>query len=79
MIAAQGELAGEGIFAQPEGAASLAAVKTLVREGRIRREETVVSVVTGGGLKYGAAFQHHRFDVLECALPALEGCLSSIL
>jgi len=54
-------------------------VKTLVREGRIRREETVVSVVTGGGLKYGAAFQHHRFDVLECALPALEGCLSSIL
>lgn len=79
MIAAQGELAGEGIFAQPEGAASLAALKILVGEGRIRREDTVVSVVTGGGLKYGAAFQRYRFDVRECALSSLEACLASVL
>ena len=36
----------------PEGAASLSAVKRLVAEGRIGRDETVVLFNTGGALKY---------------------------
>jgi len=79
MILAQGELAGEGIFAQPEGAASFAAVKNLVREGQIPTGDRVVCIVTGGGLKYGAAFEHHRFDVAGCPLSSLDACIASVL
>lgn len=72
MIAAQRELAGEGILAQPEGAAPIAAVRSLAEEGRITRGETVVCIVTGGGLKYTAAFDFHRFRVADCTLSTLE-------
>jgi len=42
----------EGIFAAPEGAATLAALEVLVRQGWIRPEERVVLFNTGSGLKY---------------------------
>jgi len=46
------ELGTIGISACPEGAASLSAVKRLVAEGRIGRDEIVVLFNTGGALKY---------------------------
>lgn len=53
MAAAQIEIArAEGIFAAPEGGATLAAARTLVADGRIRADETVVLLNTGSGLKY---------------------------
>ena len=42
----------EGIFAAPEGAATLAALKDLVLQGWIHREERIVLFNTGSGLKY---------------------------
>lgn len=42
----------EGIFTAPEGAATLAGVIQLIREGWICRDETVVLFNTGTGLKY---------------------------
>jgi threonine synthase len=42
----------EGISAAPEGGAALSAVRRLVQENRIGRDETVVLFNTGGGLKY---------------------------
>jgi threonine synthase len=42
----------EGISAAPEGGAALTAIRRLVREGHIRRDETVVLFNTGGALKY---------------------------
>ena len=42
----------EGIFAAPEGAATLAALQKLVEEGWIDREERIVLFNTGSGLKY---------------------------
>jgi len=42
----------EGISAAPEGGAALAAVKQLVQNGIIQRQETVVLFNTGGALKY---------------------------
>ncbi len=49
----QSELAiHEGIFAAPEGAATLAAVAQLVRDGWIQKNERVVMFNTGTGLKY---------------------------
>jgi len=51
--AAQRLLAGrEGIFAAPEGAATLAGLQKLLAEGKIRKDEQVVLLNTGSGLKY---------------------------
>jgi threonine synthase len=50
---AQQELArSEGIFAAPEGAATLAALKELVKQGWVKTDERVVLFNTGSGLKY---------------------------
>ena len=43
--------ASEGIFAEPSGAAGLAGLEKLLSEGGIRRDEQVVVLVTGSGLK----------------------------
>jgi threonine synthase len=42
----------EGIFAAPEGAASLAAYRQLLRSGFLKKDDTVVLFNTGSGLKY---------------------------
>ena len=53
ITAAQRELAaGEGIFAAPEGAATLAALRHLRENDWIAADETVVLFNTGSGLKY---------------------------
>ena len=53
MLAAQGEMArSEGIFAAPEGAATLAGLRHLREQGWVRPEERVVLFNTGSGLKY---------------------------
>jgi threonine synthase len=53
MATAQLEMArAEGIFAAPEGAATLAAARKLLVDGRLRPDETVVLLNTGSGLKY---------------------------
>ncbi len=53
ILACQREIAaGEGVFAAPEGAATLAAVKHLLAQGWLGRHEKVVLFNTGSGLKY---------------------------
>jgi len=47
----------EGLFACPEGAATLAALRRMVEEGGIDRDERVVLFNTGSGLKYTELFQ----------------------
>ena len=42
----------EGVFASPEGAATVAALPYLRERGVIARETRVVLFITGGGLKY---------------------------
>ena len=42
----------EGIFAAPEGAATLSALKELIRQGWVHPEERIVLFNTGSGLKY---------------------------
>ncbi len=42
----------EGISAAPEGGAALAAIKRLVADRLIRRDDVVVLFNTGGALKY---------------------------
>lgn len=53
ILESQGQLArAEGIFAAPEGAATLAALKVLIEQGWVDAEERIVLFNTGSGLKY---------------------------
>src|SRR5438128_631076 len=54
--------AAEGIFAAPEGAATIAAGRKLAASGWIRREEAVVLFNTGSGYKYSEAWQRALKD-----------------
>ena len=42
----------EGIFAAPEGAATLAALKELIKQGWLHTDERIILFNTGSGLKY---------------------------
>ena len=58
MLEAGRELASlEGIFAAPEGAATVSAARKLATSGWIKPEETVVLFNTGTGYKYSEAWQ----------------------
>jgi threonine synthase len=58
LLQAVGEIGqAEGIFAAPEGAATLPALRMLLEKGQIGRDERVVLFNTGSGLKYLDAFQ----------------------
>ena len=57
LVAAVGEIgAATGIFAAPEGAACLPALRKLVEDGSVIEGETVVIFNTGSGVKYLEAF-----------------------
>ena len=49
--------AAEGIFAAPEGAACLPALRNLIDQGMVKTGETVVLFNTGSGIKYLEAFE----------------------
>jgi len=53
--------AGEGIFVQMESAAALAGAIVYAREGKLSRNDRVVLVATGNGLKDPAAFAGRDF------------------
>ena len=46
----------EGIFACPEGAATISALRKMVEAGEVERSERVVLFNTGSGLKYTDLF-----------------------
>lgn len=54
----------EGIFAAPEGGALVAALRKMLSDGTVSKDERVLLLVTGSGLKY--------LDVLTPALAALK-------
>lgn len=67
----QEELAAkEGIFAEPAGAIALAGAAQAAKEGRLRREDTVVCIVSGAG--YKDADRLHRMVAPHLALPLQE-------
>jgi threonine synthase len=49
--AAMRDLAGEGLFIEPSGAVTLAALRRLVAAGHVHPDESVVCVLTGSGFK----------------------------
>jgi threonine synthase len=64
----------EGIFAEPTGVASLAGLVKLVNEGAIKRDENIVVLITGNGLKDpdAAANQFKKFPTISPNLKSFE-------
>jgi len=59
LIAAVAEIgAATGIFAAPEGAACLPALRKMIADGSVTEGETVVLFNTGSGIKYLEAFDN---------------------
>ncbi|MBT3942278.1 MAG: pyridoxal-phosphate dependent enzyme, partial [Chloroflexi bacterium] len=54
----------EGMFAAPEGGALVAALRKMLSDGTVSKDERVLLLITGSGLKY--------LDVLTPALAALQ-------
>jgi len=71
ILHAQARLAREGIFGQPAATVPLAAVQKLQKQGTMNRNDTVVCIVTGGGLKYTAVLEKYGSKVLNCKLEDL--------
>ena len=58
MVSAMREMAAsEGIFACPEGAATLVGLRRLVQDGFLGPDETVILLNTGSGYKYLELFK----------------------
>jgi threonine synthase len=68
----------EGIFAEPSGALSVAAAKNLLDEGAIDRDDVVVAVVTGSGLKDPEVLTSNfdRYPVINPEISELENVMS---
>jgi threonine synthase len=65
----------EGIFAEPASASVIAALKRLVEEGVVARDDTVVGVITGTGLKETAVLKERY--ILPPPVPATKEGIAS--
>jgi len=72
IVACQLQLATAGLFGQPEGAVPLAAAHALARSGQLHRDDTVMCVVTGSGLKYPRVIESTLPASRECSLDELD-------
>ena len=66
IISAQAEQASNGLFGQPESAVPIAAAYEAVKRGIINEKDRVITILTGAGLKYTAAFSRHKLSWHEC-------------
>jgi threonine synthase len=68
ILAAQHRLGSAGLFVQPASALTVAAVKKLVKAGKISSGSKVVCVLSGSGLKYTAALEMQNLHAHNCRL-----------
>lgn len=68
LLKARQELAAlTGIFVEPAGAASYAALLQLLEEGKIRRQETVVLLATASGQRSGETVEQREDELVTLA------------
>jgi len=72
IIRAQAEQALNGLFGQPESAVPIAAAYEAVKRGIINKSDRVITILTGSGLKYTAAFSRHKLSWHECHVNDLQ-------
>jgi len=71
ILGAEKRLAEQGIFAQPAACVPLAAVEELERKSILSKNDTVVCIVTGAGLKDTTVLQEYGLKALDCRLEDL--------
>ena len=74
ILEAQTRLAGEGLFAQPAGVTSVAAIKKL-KELIPLKKARIVSIITGSGLKYPSILERHCLSAESISIGDLEAAL----
>jgi len=77
ILRAQKRLAKIGIFGQPASAIPLASVKKLREQNFLDENDTVVCVVTGGGLKDATVFGRHEPKIIDSPLEDLNELIGS--
>ncbi|MDD4877083.1 MAG: pyridoxal-phosphate dependent enzyme, partial [Dehalococcoidales bacterium] len=68
IIQAQKQLLKTGIFAQPSSAVPLAAVKKLKAQTFFNENDSVVCIITGGGLKDSTIFKNSDLNIINSGL-----------
>ena len=79
IVLSQKQLANSGFFVEASSATSLYAVKKLVSSGKIKKNEKVVLMLTGSGLKDIAALQNHKVDLTEVKTNDIDNILKNII
>jgi len=77
ILRAQKRLAKIGLFGQPASAVSLASVKKLRGQNFLDENDTVVCIVTGGGLKDMTVLENHELKILDSRLEDLNELIGS--
>jgi len=69
----------EGVYAEPAGGVTLAALLNLIDQGDISKDESVVLLVTGNGFKAHQTITHHisKITIIEPTLEALKSYTTS--
>ena len=75
IISAQAELASNGLFGQPAAAVPVGAAYEARKRGIIGEKDRVITIFTGSGLKYTAAFAKHNLSWRECHVSDLQGII----
>ena len=79
ILDAQRSLAGAGYFVEPAAATTLAAVCKLRAAGKIGRDDSVVLMLTGSGLKDMGAMTRRPVPVMESDLRSVRGDVEKII
>lgn len=79
ILTSQQVLGEAGFFVEPSAATSLFAVKKLRKDGKIKKDESVVLMLTGSGLKDSEVFQHHSIEILHSSVSTIENDVRKIL
>lgn len=79
IVEGQRVLGQAGLFVEPSSATSLLAVKKLGLAGKIKRNESVVLMLTGSGLKDSEVFQHHTMNVVNSTLATIKADLAQLI
>ncbi len=69
----------EGIFCQPASATVLAGLIKLSREIKIEKEDPIVLVITGSGLKAMESVEPSKMNVYHAPLSNLDRVIDSLL